>query len=99
MVRTRSGNSLVERVRRLAGRDPAEPRPETLDGPDGPLVPIAPAQVLPAADGYMRRSPVQPMYRRTDYYRRLILRAVGTVLLLALAGAVIALLLTRLKLI
>ena len=46
----------------------------------------APDAVRPAPDGYMRRSPVQPVYEAVGYRKNLIKRAVGVVLLLAAAG-------------
>ena len=46
----------------------------------------------PAADGYVRRSPVQPVYRAKNYYRRL-LRAAGLVALAAVACVAVYLLL------
>ncbi len=99
MVRVRSENSLVEQAQRLAGRNPAGLCPGTLSGPDGPLGPIVPPPIHPAEDGYVRRSPVQPLYCRQDRRRRLILRALGAVLLLAVLCAVAVLLLSRLNLI
>lgn len=99
MVHVRTENSLVEQARRLSGRNLSVNRPGTLSGPDGPLVPIAPPPALPAEDGYLRRSPVQPLYCRQDRRRRLVLRAVGVVLLLAAVCVVAVLLLARLKLI
>ena len=47
----------------------------------------------PAADGYVRRSPVQPVYRAKNYYRRLLLRAAGLVALAAVACVAVYLLL------
>ena len=47
----------------------------------------------PAADGYVSRSPVQPVYRAKNYYRRLLLRAVGLVALAAVACVAVYLLL------
>ena len=47
----------------------------------------------PAPQGYVRRSPVQPVYRAKNYYRRLLLRAVGLVALAAVACVAVYLLL------
>ncbi|MET0016344.1 hypothetical protein [Oscillibacter sp.] len=43
---------------------------------------------VPLADGYLRRSPVQPVRVSVDYYRRRIRRIIG---LIILAAALIAL--------
>ena len=45
------------------------------------------------ADGYVRRSPVQPLYTPPDYRRRLIRRAVGIAVLVLLALGILWLLL------
>ena len=47
------------------------------------VVPTEPAPAPPAPDGYVRRSPVQPLYEAADYRRSLILKAVGFVALAA----------------
>ena len=103
MVGARLKNSLVSQARQLAGRTVREAgrldaggmaaRPGSLSGPAGAVVPTPAPPVRPAPDGYVRRSPVQPLYRSSDYYRRLVLRAVGTAVLLAAACAGIYLLL------
>lgn len=53
----------------------------------GTTVPTAPPPVRPAEDGYVRRSPVQPVYEAAGYRRRLILRGVLAVALVAAAFA------------
>lgn len=52
------------------------------------VVETDPPPVIPAADGYVRRSPVQPIHEAADYRRKLVLRAVGalTLILAACAG-------------
>ena len=42
--------------------------------------------VRPTADGYERRSPVQPLHVAADYRRRLVTRAVTAAVLLAVVG-------------
>ena len=42
--------------------------------------------VRPTADGYVRRSPVQPLHVAADYRRRLVTRAVTAAVLLAVVG-------------
>ena len=49
----------------------------------GATVATAPPPVRPAADGYVRRSPVQPVHEAADYRRRLVLRSVLVVFLAA----------------
>ena len=49
----------------------------------GATVATAPPPVRPAADGYVRRSPVQPVHEAADYRRRLVLRGVLVVVLAA----------------
>ncbi len=93
-VTTRSG--LVEQARQLAGRSvPVEDRPRTLSGPEGPLVPLAPPPTRPGPDGYLRQSPVQPLYARADRTRRLVRRVIVAVLVVLAAVCVGAILLTR----
>ena len=53
----------------------------------GATVATAPPPVRPATDGYVRRSPVQPVHEAADYRRRLVLRGV---LVVVLAAAVCA---------
>ena len=54
-------------------------RDETVEGPTPPP--------RPAEDGYVRRSPVQPIREAADYRRRILLRAVGAAALAAAACA------------
>lgn len=51
------------------------------------VVATEPPPVRPAADGYVRRTPVQPVYEAADYRRRLALRGVGILALLLAAAA------------
>ena len=53
----------------------------------GETVPQPPRVVRPAADGYVRRSPVQPLHEAADYHRRQTRRAAGAA---ALVGALCA---------
>lgn len=53
----------------------------------GDVVETQPLPVTPAPDGYVRRSPVQPVYEAADYRRKLALRAVGVCVLILAAGA------------
>lgn len=55
--------------------------------PGGGVVETQPLPVIPAPDGYVRRSPVQPVYEAADYRRKLVLRAVGVCVLILAAGA------------
>ena len=48
--------------------------------------------VRPAPDGYVRRSPVQPLHVAVDYRRRLVARAVTAAVVLAAVGVGIYLL-------
>ena len=94
----RRETSLVSQASRLAGRAVLEGeealrrelhgRPARRNAPQN-VVETAPPPVRPAADGYVRRSPVQPVYEAADYHRRLALRVVGTVLLAAAAGVAV----------
>lgn len=61
---------------------------------DGVYVGGKPAVVAP--DGYVRRSPVQPVTEAPDYRKRMIRRAVGTVIGLAIAAVVIVVLIDKL---
>ena len=74
--------SLVERAARAEGRSAwnsrhASPENEDADSPPAPL-----------ADGYVRRSPVQPVRVSADYYRRRVRRIIGLIVL----GAVLVVL-------
>ncbi len=95
----RRETSLVNRAHLLAGRAArgvslpsggnTEPRSRTLSG----TVPTTPPPVQPAADGWVRRSPVQPLYRPANYYRRLATRITQVVLLVIAIFVVVYLLL------
>lgn len=61
--------------------------------PGGDFVATQPHPQEPAADGYVRRSPVQPVYRAENYYRRLVLRGVGLAALAVVACVAVYLLL------
>ena len=69
----RDGGKAAER--RWRGKGPAARAP-------GATVKTA-AYVRPASDGYVRRSPVQPVHEAADYRRRLFLRGLGAVAVLA----------------
>ena len=49
------------------------------------VIPTEPEPTRPAPDGYVRRSPVQPLYEAADYRQRLLWRAVGIAVLIAAA--------------
>lgn len=61
--------------------------------PNGNTVETPPRPQYAAEDGYMRRSPVQPVHQAADYRRRLVLKGVGVVALIAVACAAVSLLL------
>lgn len=69
--------------RRRRRRGPAQ---EEVD-PPAPRPAEPEEQVLP--DGYVRRSPVQPIYTPPDYWRRLARRAAGITAMVLLALAVL----------
>ena len=48
---------------------------------------LSPGPVRPAPDGYVRRSPVQPLHAARDYRRRQVLRAVAIAAVAAAACA------------
>ena len=89
-ARIRRETSLVAQASRLTGRALREGE-TALKGrrwaaggrTSGTTVETAPAPVHPAEDGYIRRSPVQPVFQAADYHRRLVARGV-------LAGGLIA---------
>ena len=58
----------------------------------GPTVEEAARPARPGRDGYVRRSPVQPIHEAADYRSRLLRRGVGAVLLLAAVCAGVILL-------
>lgn len=72
----REGETVLKDRRRTAGR-----------WTSGTTVETAPAPVHPAEDGYVRRSPVQPVFQAADYHRRLAARGVLAVVLIAVALA------------
>lgn len=75
-------DSLVRQVAWAEGRS-ARSRGSTAPG-NG----VAGRAPVPLTDGYLRRSPVQPVRVSADYYRRRIRRIIG---LIVLAAALIAL--------
>lgn len=93
----RRDTSLVNQAMGLLGRNPRESERAARGGRSGKTAPrrdpgvhvvetkSAPAR--PASDGYVRRSPVQPLYEAAGYRRSLILRAVGVTVLILAAGA------------
>lgn len=93
----RRETSLVGQASRLAGRA-AGAGEEALGrrfrgssspgrGSGGGVVETPPMPVIPAPDGYVRRSPVQPVYEAANYRRKLVLRAVGICALILAACA------------
>ncbi len=60
--------------------------------PQEPVV-SDPVSVSPAPDGYVRRSPVQPIYEAADYRRRIIRRIVNGVVVVIVALVLVWLLL------
>lgn len=100
--RLRRDTSLVNQAHRFTGRafqagEEALRRGVRWAGgqgvPNDGFVETASQPQQPAADGYVRRSPVQPVYRAKNYYRRLLLRAAGLVALAAVACVAVYLLL------
>lgn len=83
-------NAGEQAVRWRKGRRPEvlEDEDADRDKPDD-----APQEPTVCADGYVRRSPVQPLYTPPDYRRRLIRRAVGIAVLVLLALGILWLLL------
>ena len=63
--------SLVERVSALSASEGGSHRSS------GATVPTRPGPEHPVTDGYMRLSPVQPLYRAENYYRRLTWKCIG----------------------
>ena len=51
----------------------------------GPTVEEASRPPRPSRDGYVRRSPVQPVHRAADYRRRQMMRAVQVIAVIAVA--------------
>ena len=97
--KARRGTSLVAQAGQLMGRaarsGEAALRQELRGGkaarrdPGAGVVATEPRPVRPAADGYVRRSPVQPVYEAADYRKKVMLKATGVVLLVGAAVAVI----------
>lgn len=93
-ARIRRETSLVAQASRLTGRALREGE-TALKGrrwaaggrTSGTTVETTPAPVHPAEDGYIRRSPVQPVFQAADYHRRLVARGVLAVVLIAVALA------------
>lgn len=102
--RLRRDTSLVNQASRLTGRT-IRAGEEALrnktrgsggrrySAPNGNTVETPPRPQYAAEDGYMRRSPVQPVHQAADYRRRLVLKGVGVVALIAVACAAVSLLL------
>lgn len=74
--------SLVRQAARAKGRSARSPGGAAPENGPADHAPV------PLADGYLRRSPVQPVRVSADYYRRRIRRILG---LIFLAAALIAL--------
>lgn len=102
--RLRRDTSLVNQASRLTGRtirageEVLRSKARRTGGrrysaPNGNTVETQPRPQSAAEDGYMRRSPVQPVHQAADYCRRLVMRGVGIVVLIAVACAAVSLLL------
>ena len=76
----RTEKSLVARASRLAGG---------IADTESFTVPTEVGKPLPSKDGYLRHSPVQPLYRHVNYYRKLVTKCVGVVLGIGALVAVI----------
>lgn len=85
-------NRMMEDTAQRIGRQYAARQPETLEEDDMQDDSGLPAQPTVCADGYVRRSPVQPLYTPPDYFRRLVRRAAGIAVLVLFALAVLWLL-------
>ena len=92
--RLRRDTSLVNQASRLTGKAFREGEAAWKRGREtarrrrpapGETVEERPRASRTAGDGYVRRSPVQPVFQAADYRRRQALRAAGVVLLVALA--------------
>ncbi len=75
-------------VRQAAG---ADSRPGSRPPQEGAA--SDPVNVRPAPDGYVRRSPVQPIYESADYHRKIVRRVVNGVAAVIVALALVWLLL------
>ena len=105
-AKLRRKTSLIGEISRLTGRANralddavqqgaqwrAGRRPDILEDDDGTDAGDSPAQPHICADGYVRRSPVQPLYTPPDYRRRIIRRAAGIAALAAAALVIVWLL-------
>lgn len=93
----RRDTSLVNQATGLMGRTVRESERTVRSGrfsktvlrqdPSSHVSATEPAPVYPASDGYIRRSPVQPLYEAADYRRKLVLRIVGGAALILAACA------------
>ncbi len=79
------GENAVRQAGKNAGRRACQPAGEPVVG-DQP-------EIRPAPDGYMRRSPVQPIYESADYRQRIVRRIVSAVIAVAVMMALVWLLL------
>lgn len=89
----RQNSSLVNQIGFLTrNRRPAPGTPERsfsasasawLETVQGPVQPGKPHEAPPAADGYVRKSPVQPVYEAVGYRKKILLRGIGIAVLLA----------------
>lgn len=105
-AKLRRGTSLIGEISRLTGKanrtmeDAAQQItrgyglhwPETLEQDDRPAGGTPADRPTVCADGYVRRSPVQPLYTPPDYTRRLLRRAAKIAALVVIALAVLWLL-------
>lgn len=79
-----AGRTMTEgeaRVRRTVGKR----RPSYT--PSGETRPQTPRPTPPAADGYVRRSPVQPLHVAEDYRKQQVLRVVAVLVVIAVICA------------
>lgn len=99
--RLRRDTSLVNQASRLTGRAIREGEAALKQGrggkrrrrpAPGETVEGVPRPARAARDGYVRRSPVQPVFQAADYRRRQALRVVGVILLAVLICAGLSLL-------
>ncbi len=91
---TGKANRAIDDAGQQAARRYASRRPETLDDDQAPAEDnTRPPQARVYADGYVRRSPEQPLYTPPDYRSKQIRRAIGIIVLAALVLAIVWLLL------
>ncbi|MCD8142528.1 MAG: hypothetical protein LUD83_04525 [Clostridiales bacterium] len=81
----RQGENAVKQASGTGVRRKGRPAPES--------VVSDPVSVHPAPDGYVRRSPVQPIYEAADYHNRIIRRIVNGVVVVIVALVLVWLLL------